>query len=271
MDDCTHSAAVAAPTEAVEALPRERLPAGLRAWFVALLLWMVGLSVVALAAFERYEAGDPAVLGPWLLALMCIYLTLCNTLLPLPTAWIILLLASDGVMLFEQAWLRLAVVAVVGALATMMANLNEYHVLTYLLHFGLAKRIRRSRVYRWAVRWFDVSPFQTLTLIAFVPIPIDAVRWLAILRGYSRVRFGLAYFLGRLPRYALLAGLSVGLRLDAWGIIAIQAALIALLAARLAWTMVGRLTGLPAAPRGASAEVTLAEVAPASAGTRRAG
>jgi membrane protein YqaA with SNARE-associated domain len=271
MDDCTHSAAVVKPTEAIEALPRERALPGLRAWFLALLLWMIGLSVVALTAFGRYEAGDAAALGPWLLALMCIYVTLCNTLLPLPTAWIILLLASDGVGLFEQAWLRLAVVAVAGALATMMANLNEYHVLSYLLHFGLAKRIRRSRVYRWAVRWFDVSPFRTLMLVAFVPIPIDAVRWLAVLRGYSRVRFGLAYFLGRLPRYALLAGLSVSLRLDTWGIIAIQAALIVLLAARLAWTMIGRLTGGPAAPRGASAEVTLAEAAPASVGAGRAG
>jgi membrane protein YqaA with SNARE-associated domain len=265
MDDSSYSAVLDPSMEALEAPPRERAPAGLRAWFAGFLLWTIGLSAVALIAFGRYEAGDAAAMRPWLLALMCLYLTLCNTLLPLPTAWVILLVASDEVGLFEAAWLRVVLVAGLGGLATMMANLNEYHLLSYLFHFGLARRIRRSRVYRWGVRWFDVSPFRTLTLIAFVPIPIDAVRWLAILRGYSRWRFGLAYLLGRLPRYALLAGLSVGLRLDTWGIIAVQVGLVVLLVARLAWTMIRRLTRGRAEPRGPAEEVVLEEAAGASA------
>ncbi len=266
MDDSSYSAVAGMPTEVVEAPRRERPPGGLRAWFAGFLLWMIGLSAVALIAFARYEAGNAAAMRPWLLALMCLYLTLCNTLLPLPTAWIILLVASEEVALFEASWLRVAVVAGLGGLSTMMANLNEYHVLGYLFHFGLARRVRRWRVYRWGVRWFEVSPFRTLTLIAFVPIPIDAVRWLAILRGYSRSRFGLAYLLGRLPRYALLAGLSVGLRLDTWGIIAVQVGLVVLLAARLAWTMIRRLTRSRAEPSGPTEEVTLDEAAGASAG-----
>jgi membrane protein YqaA with SNARE-associated domain len=213
---------------------------GLRLWFGAYLIWMVALFAVALLMSARFEAGDTTALAPWLLALTAFYVSLCNTLLPLPTSWIFLLLASDEVVLFDSALPRIATVAVVGATATMMANLNEYHVLGYFFRARLGERIRRTRAYRWVVRWFNVSPFQTLTLIAFVPIPIDFVRWLAILRRYPRWRFGAAYWLGRLPRYALLAGVAVALKLDIWEIALIQIGIVALLGARLLWVALRR-------------------------------
>ena len=201
---------------------------------------MIGLFALAAVMFARYEAGDAAALAPWLLALAVFYVSLCNTLLPLPTSWVFLLLASDDLMLFESAWLRVATVAVLGSTATMMANLNEYHIFGYFLRAKLGDRIRRTHVYRWAIRWFDASPFQTLMLIAFIPVPVDFVRWLAILRRYRRWRFAAAYWLGRLPRYALLAGVSVALRLSTWEIILIQLGIVAVLGARLVWTAARR-------------------------------
>jgi len=218
----------------------------LRLWFSTYLAWLLALAAVAMAMFARYESGDAAAVAPWLLALATFYLSLCNTLVPLPTAWIFLLLASDDVMLFDSALLRITTVAVLGATATMMANLNEYHLFGYFLRNRLGDRLRRTHVYRWAIRWFDLAPFQTLTLVAFVPIPIDFVRWLAILRRYPRSRFAAAYWLGRLPRYALLAGIAVALHLNFWEIIAIQVALVAILATHLAWTTLCRKRTPPA-------------------------
>lgn len=229
------------PLEAVDAHPNEHVLSGLRVWFAVFVLWMTALAVVFHLAFGRYEAGSDGVMWAWVLAGMAFYLSLCNTLIPLPTAWIILLAASEELLLFESPWLRIGLVAGVGALATAVANLNEYHVLGFLCGPRLSRRIRRTRIYAWGARWFNVSPFQTLTLVAFVPIPIDAVRWLAILRRYSRWRLAAAYLLGRTPRYALLAGLSVAARLTTWQIVLIQVAIVALLAARLVWTATGRL------------------------------
>ncbi len=236
MDDSAISPdpALTVPTCAVR--PQVAAPPGLRLWFGVFLTWMVGLFAVALLMLARYEAGDTAALGLWILALTAFYVSLCNSLLPLPTAWIILLAASDEVLLFDSAVLRIAAVAILGATATTIANLNEYHLLGYFFQARLGARLRDTRAYRWAVRWFDVSPLQTLTLFAFLPIPVDVVRWLAILRGYSRLRFALAYWLGRLPRYALLAALSVAVHLGTWEIALIQAGLILVVGARLIWT-----------------------------------
>ena len=215
---------------------------GMRAWFIMFVVWMSGLAILALLMFERYEQGHAAALGVWLLALMCFYLSLCNTLLPLPTAWIVLFVASPQAGLFETGWLSVVTVAGLATLASVVANLNEYHGLAFLFRYGLGRRVRRTNVYQWAIRWFDLAPFQTLTLIGFVPIPIDAIRWLAILRHYSRVRFALAYFIGRGLRYLLFAWFAVLMQLGAWQILLIQAAIvIAVLAARLFWPLIAGL------------------------------
>jgi membrane protein YqaA with SNARE-associated domain len=233
MDDSVSSPNPALPLAARAATPTVERLNGLRLWFGIFLIWMVGLFAAALLTFARYDAGDEAAMALWLLALTGFYVSLCNTLLPLPTAWIILLAASDNVLLFDSPLLRVAVVAAVGSTATMMANLNEYHILGYFFRARLGDRIRRTSAYRFAVRWFDVEPFQTLLLIAFIPIPVDVVRWLAVLRRYSRLRFAAAYWLGRLPRYALLAGLSVALHLGPWEIALIQVGIVLVLGARL--------------------------------------
>lgn len=226
-------AEVAPPTLAERTLPHTR------AWFAGFVVWMIGWALVALLAFRASEQGDPWALRLWVLGLMCFYLSLCNSLLPLPTAWIILLAAAPDFALVQAGWLRVLVVAGLATLATVVANVNEYHLLAYLFRFGLGRRIRGTRVYGWAVRWFDRASFQVLTLIAFVPVPIDAIRWLAILRGYSRPRFALAYLLGRGPRYLIFAWCSVLLHLSGGQIAAIQLVMVAAaLAVRLAARLV---------------------------------
>ncbi|TWT43839.1 hypothetical protein RAS1_02390 [Phycisphaerae bacterium RAS1] len=223
-------------------LPRAEKPLPhSRAWFVLYLLWLGGLAALSIYFFQRYDGGDGAGMRGWLLALMCFYLSLCNVMFPLPTSWIVLLAASSEFGVVADPLRRIALIAVAGGLSTVMANLNEYHVLGVLMRYGVGERIRASRVYAWAIRWFNVSPFRTLLLVSFVPIPIDAVRWLAILRRYPRLRFAAAYFAGRCARYALLAGLSVQLRLTPVQIVIIQIAIVLLLAARLLYAALGGL------------------------------
>ena len=248
----------------------ERALPAMRVWFAFFVVWLCGWAAVALWAFEHSAETDGLALRMWVFALSCFYLSLCNSLLPLPTAWVVFLAAAPGFALVETAWLRVIVVAVMMGAATTMANLNEYHVLTYLLRFGLARRVRQTRLYGWAVHWFDRSPFQILLLVAFVPIPIDAVRWLAILRRYSRVRFAAAYFTGRGLRYVLFATCSTWLALGPRTIVAIQLGLVAIaILLRLVWRVVLR------SARGRAANWAVADTALETAETedppRRAG
>jgi membrane protein YqaA with SNARE-associated domain len=212
----------------------------MRLWFVAFLVWMGGLAALALLVLGGGEhTSEGAAFSIWILALMGFYLSLCNVFLPLPTSWIVLLAASPRYALVPNPWANIVLVAAVAAAGTVMANLNEYHILAYMLRFGLGRRVQATRVYGWAARWFDRAPFLLLALIGFFPIPVDAVRWLAILRRYSRTRFALAYFVGRGPRYLVFAGCSTLAAFTPAQILLIQVGLVvAGLVGRVVWRVV---------------------------------
>ncbi|MEW6250239.1 MAG: VTT domain-containing protein [Planctomycetota bacterium] len=220
---------------------------GLRAWFAFFIAWMGGLTAAAVLLLRASDGGGGAdALHAWLLVLMCFYLSLCNSLVPLPTAWIVLLAASPEFALTRHDAVNVVLVALLATTATVIANLNEYHVLGWLFRSRIGARVRRTRVYDWAGQWFDRAPFQLLILIAFLPLPLDAVRWLAILRQYPRGRFALAYLIGRGPRYLLFAWLSVLVNLTPTQIALIQAGILGLaLAGRLLWKRLAAGPGRP--------------------------
>jgi membrane protein YqaA with SNARE-associated domain len=203
----------------------------LRAWFAVYLLWLVALTAGAVVCLQASRQGVSAALPLWLACLGTFYLSLANGLLPLPTMWMIMLLASDAVGLPGSPLMRVAMVATITALATGMANLNEYHILHWALGSRTAGKVTNTRLVQWAIRWFRVSPFWILTMAALVPIPIDAIRWVAIADSYNRLRFFWAYALGRWVRYAVLAGATIWLHAGVRTIIVTQVALIVVAAA----------------------------------------
>lgn len=211
--------------------PRDGDGVNLRAWFIGFLLWMASLTAIAWwGLFEIDRGGTGMSWAAWALAGYAFYLSLCCTLFPAPTSWIVLLAAGD--LVAAQVGLegaiaaRVLIVATVGAAATGVANLNEYHVFTYLLRHRRVARLRQTRLYQKSSTWFATSPFAVIVLFGFLPIPVDVVRWLAITARYSRLRFYWANFFGRWLRYAVLALASAGLHLSVWHIAGIQAALV---------------------------------------------
>jgi membrane protein YqaA with SNARE-associated domain len=223
----------------------------LRRWFLFYLLFLVALTTLALLNLFHYDRTDSSLsLRIWLSALYLFYLSLCCTFFPAPTTWIILLMASPIVALVEPHTLAgplqlsestasvlaalstIFIVAALGALATAIANLNEYHIFTFLLRFGRVHKIRQTKFYRTAHRWFTVSPFAILALFGILPIPVDVVRWLAISSRYRRDHYAWANFLGRFVRYALLAAAATLLQIGWVGILVIQLTLSALVVLR---------------------------------------
>ena len=139
------------------------------------------------------------------LALLFLYTSVACTFCPLPTAWIVLWAARSVDPL---------AVALVAALGTCIANLHDYYIVSALCRLGRVRKARQSRFHDDAVRWFQRAPFATLVAAAFLPLPIDFVRILAISAGTPRFRYLVASFVGRFPRYLALAYLSWQLQLS---------------------------------------------------------
>ena len=179
----------------VELRLTRREPISFRAWFYAFIALLAVLAGVRLAYGDLSRAA--------VLAALFAYLSIACTFCPLPTAWIIVWAAApadSGGLGFPPL-----VVATVGALATAIANLHDYYLLTFLYRYKPIRQVRATALYRRVAAWYNRAPFATLAAASFLPIPVDFVRLLALSEGYSRPRFVLGTLVGRWPRYFLFA------------------------------------------------------------------
>jgi membrane protein YqaA with SNARE-associated domain len=99
-------------------------------------------------------------------------------------------------------------VSAVGALGTCIANLNDYAILGWLFRHRRVRKIRDVQTYRKFLTLFDRYAFLTMAAASFLPIPVDVVRLMAISRAYTYWKYLLATFVGRFPRYLIIAYLG---------------------------------------------------------------
>lgn len=146
------------------------------------------------------------VTGPEIkLLVVVLYLSICTTLTPLPANWIIGAMATMEAAVANDVWSVTLLVGLAGAVGSTIANLNDYYAWTWLFRSRRLARLRQTRWYAAAARWFARAPFLLLVIFNIVPIPVDVVRLLAISYRYDRLKFTAANFLGRFVRYAILA------------------------------------------------------------------
>jgi membrane protein YqaA with SNARE-associated domain len=160
-----------------------------------------------------------------------VYMSLSNSFIPLPTNPLIIYMGRE--------FLPIAV-AILGAVGTSVANTTEYLVLGVLLENKRVKKVKETATYLALKRYFETSPFLLMIVVNFFPIPIDPIRWMAISVDYPRWRYVLSTFLGRFPRYFLLAWLGDRYNLSNRTILIILAATILVVLVKKGWPYLRR-------------------------------
>ena len=239
-----------------------------RRWFAVYGLYLLAAAVplAVLLGREPWSWADwldrprqllPATSPAVKLLAFAVYISLCCTFLPLPANWIVAAVAMRDTAVADTLWGTTLLVAAVGALASTVANLNDYHLFTWLLRSRRIGRVRRTRVYRAAARWFARSPFFLVTLFNIIPIPVDVIRMLATTFRYPRLPFAAANFLGRFVRYGVIAGVTWALgREGKWAVLALLATAVALGAAKVLPGLFGRIFARGANPPAAEVSNT---------------
>lgn len=164
------------------------------------------------------------------LLVYAIYVSISCTMVPLPTGWLVAALATRNVALSEGLWTTTVIVATIGATGSMIANLHDYYMFTWVLRHRRIARIRQTRMYQRAAGWFADRPFALLVAFNVLPIPIDVVRMLAATYRYPRRPFAAANFLGRWIRYAAIAAITFKLGRRGWWMVVALLAVAALFA-----------------------------------------
>jgi len=196
----------------------------IRHWLVFYVVFFLGLAVPlglliarqgwSLSDWTARPAETFARTSPTIKLLgLGLYVSLCTTFLPLPTGWIAAGVATrqaavaNGLSesLIVVALLTTLLVAGAGAIGSTVANLNDYHIFTWMLRHRRIAAVRNTRSYRSAAKWFSRSPFFLVLGFNIIPIPIDLVRMLATTYRYPRLPFAAANFIGRFLRYGAIA------------------------------------------------------------------
>ncbi len=195
-------------------------------WFVAYLVMLAGCvgalvfllkeEPLAMDSWKAFQdsvlAASPAVK----LLVFAIYISMCCTFLPMNTSWIVSAVSMQSVAVTDQMWSTVLVVSLIGAAASTVANLNDYHIFTLLMRSHHVAKVKHTKTYNVAIRWFEKTPFALLVIFNILPIPVDVVRPLAASHRYSRLRFAAANFIGRLGRYGVIATVTYMLGKQGW-------------------------------------------------------
>ena len=155
-----------------------------------------------LAKLDKAYCDTPSTIK---LVVFAIYLSLCTTFIPLPTGPVTAAVAVQKWAVGYGLWDTVLIVSLVGAAASTIANLNDYHLFTWMLRSRRIASVRHTRLHRVAARWFARHPFLILVIFNIMHIPIDVIRMLAATDRYGRLPFAASNFVGRFFRYAIIA------------------------------------------------------------------
>ena len=162
---------------------------------------LLGPAAGSFDSWAQFKSSPPEVK----LLTFGIYISFCSTFFFLPANWIVAVVATRTLAVGTGLWDTVLLVGLVGATASTVANLNDYHLFTWMLRHHKIAKVRHTRIYKIAARWFDKSPFFLVVVFNILPIPVDVVRMLAATHRYPRAAFAAANFVGRLIRYGAIA------------------------------------------------------------------
>jgi len=128
-----------------------------------------------------------------------VFMAIATSFVPLPDFPVILHLAGLGT---YPAWL----IALIGGLGTCAAGLIDYIIVAEIRKLKRVEEFLQHRHYRTMERFFNKIAFLSLVLSGFlVFIPFDPFKLLAATTRYDKYKYVLAIFIGRAPRYYLVA------------------------------------------------------------------
>jgi len=181
--------------------------------------WTIFLALMAafVIAFYLIWRSNPKYAG---MVIYFFYTIPANSFLSLP---------HEPAVLYYAKMYSPLLLAILGGIATCLACFIDYEVLTPIFRLKKVSKIKETYFYKKSIHYFNKLPFVTIAVVGFSPIPFYPVRILAISSGYSMRKYMLSVFIGRAPRYYILAKFGQILNIPNWIIILIFVVMIGLI------------------------------------------
>lgn len=167
-----------------------------------------------------------------------------------PAEFFIALIPHEPILLYFSKFHHPFTVTVVAIVGTVLAEILNYVMITYLAELKPFERIHTSKLTTKSIHLFKKAPFLAILVAGFTPVPFYPLRFLAALARYPLWKYALAVFLSRAPRFYILAALGHEIHIPDSFLIALFIVLLAISYLLLLKNRLKRLRGTSASEGG---------------------
>ena len=138
-----------------------------------------------------------------------------------PSEFIIGLVPHEPVLLYFGNFYSPLTVALVAVSSTVLTEALNYSVFSYIADIELFRKTTGNKIVRKLVAQFNRFPFLAVWIAGFTPVPFYPFRFLVVIGRYPVMKYLLAVFLSRAPRFYILAYIGEVFRFPGWVLIAL--------------------------------------------------
>lgn len=128
-----------------------------------------------------------------------------------PSEFLIATVPHEPVLLYFGKFYNPLTVALVAIPSTLFTEMLNYSCFKYVTDLKIFVKLREKNAVKKTIQFFNKAPFLTLWVAGITPIPFYPLRFLVVIARYPMIKYILAVFLSRFPRFIILAyiGLKV--------------------------------------------------------------
>ncbi|MFP4083107.1 MAG: VTT domain-containing protein [Candidatus Aminicenantes bacterium] len=144
-----------------------------------------------------------------------------------PSEFLIAVVPHEPVLLYFGKFYPPLTVAVTAIIGTVLTEALNYSVIGYITDTNLFQKIRQKKTASKIIQLFQKAPFLALWIAGFTPVPFYPFRLLVVLARYPVMKYLVAVFLSRAPRFYILAFLGHAIKFPDYILVALFVILIA--------------------------------------------
>ncbi len=145
-----------------------------------------------------------------------------------PSEFLIATVPHEPALLYFGKFYHPLTVALVAIPSTLFTEMLNYSAFKYITDLKIFTKLREKKAVQKTVQFFKKAPFLTLWVAGITPIPFYPLRFLVVLARYPFLKYILAVFLSRFPRFIILAYVGYKIQISDYLLIALFVILIAI-------------------------------------------
>lgn len=122
-----------------------------------------------------------------------------------PSQFLISIVPHEPVFLYFSKFYSPLVVTLVAIAGVLPAEILNYSIFKFVSDLKSFRKVHLSKIANHLLELFKKKPFVALLVAGFLPVPFFPFRFLVVLARYPLLKYVLAVFFSRTPRFFLIA------------------------------------------------------------------